>query len=179
MGNTKVVNKFWFGWDSEKIEAWLEQQAAEGWLLQKVGGQMTVFHFLHGEPAKMRCAVDYQDKDTPDYRQLLQDAGWSLVATYSGWFLWQQRYEIDRPQIYSDLDSLIRRNQRVLNALTASFAAQIPLFVVILTTMENHSVAAGVLLALWAVLFAIVIGCVIGMARSIAKLKKRKVGMPS
>lgn len=151
--------------------------AAKGWLLQSTGGLMLTFHFRKGEAARMRYALDYQEKDTPEYRQLLGDVGWQLLGASSGWLLWGQAYHGERPQIYSDMDGLIQRNQRVLTLLTAVFAVQLPLGTAVMATLHNRNILANVLLAVWAVFIAVQAGVVVGVSRNLAKMKRRKDNM--
>lgn len=112
---TKTLFKSWWGWAPQVIEAWLEEQAAKGWHMVGATFMAMRFRFRQDAPAKVRYCADYQSEDTKNYRQLYQDAGWELVYFGSGgWYIWRKEYTDVRPEIYTDVDSMIDRNKRLL-----------------------------------------------------------------
>jgi hypothetical protein len=111
MSKDKQVIKWWSSWNLEKIEKWLEQMESEGWQLTNISWKSLRFHFERGEPRKIRYGVDYQNKQDPNYVQLFEEAGWESVYSDSGWYIWRMPYTATRPEIYSDLDSLIAHNK--------------------------------------------------------------------
>jgi hypothetical protein len=173
MTETKKVFKWWWPWQPEVIEDFLEGMAAQGWVLVYVRSAATSFVFEKRQPVKMRYCVDYQEKDKPEYRTLLSDAGWRFEYAASGWFIWSMAYDGERPAIYTDTDSLVRRNRAILGSLSAVFAALIPLWVVNLNSIGEKGPVAAVMLGFWAIIMAIYVGIIIGMALGIHRLKKK------
>ncbi|WP_042164428.1 DUF2812 domain-containing protein [Paenibacillus gorillae] len=130
MSELKSQFKWWGGWEPDKIESWLEQREADGWQLVKVKGNGVRFQFQKGEPRKIRYCVDYQNKIDQAYISLFEEAGWELMykGATNGWFIWRMAYEGDqRPEIYSDIDSLIERNKRFSTTLTVLLIIQFPI----------------------------------------------------
>ena len=156
MKEVKKIYKWWWGWNPDKIEHWLESMEANGWHLFHADMGAVRFHFEKHEPGQVRYCVDYQDKITPEYRSLFEDAGWELVYTGLGWYIWRMAYDAERPEIYTDSDSLISRNNRLMGVLGATVAMQLPLYFVLIggTYLARPFTAAfGVFFIVEAVLF--------------------------
>lgn len=117
MSLTKSVTKWWWGWEPEKIEDWLEQMDTDGWHLYNATGIGIRFHFVKEEPRRVRYCADYQSNIGPEYKQIFQDAGWELVYSGIGWYIWRMEYEGERPDIYTDIDSLVGMNKRLITIL--------------------------------------------------------------
>ena len=175
MSEMKKAFKWWWPWQPEKIEDFLESMAAQGWSLAAVRSSATRFVFEKREPRKVRFCVDYQGKDTAQYRTLLADAGWRFEYTSSGWFIWSMAYEGERPVLYTDTASLLMRNQTILRSLTAVFAAQIPLMVAPLIGNGNKGPVLIGVYAIWSILCAVMLGVILGMVVGINKLKKKNM----
>ncbi|GGG76237.1 DUF2812 domain-containing protein [Paenibacillus radicis (ex Gao et al. 2016)] len=131
MREQKSEFKWWSNWAPEKLERWMEQKEATGWHLVRVSGNAIRFHYQKGEPRKMRYCVDYQNKVDGGYVSLFEEAGWTLVYKATGWYIWGMAYEGDqRPEIYTDSDSLIERNKRLSTTLLIVLFMQFPILLV-------------------------------------------------
>ncbi len=169
---TKIL--WWWPWQTDKVEAYLEKQAGEGWVLVNAGWVCASFTFERRAPAKVRYCLDYQEKMKPDYQALFQDAGWKMEYHGSGWYIWSMPHEGVRPEIYTDDGSLIRRNNAILASISAVLAAQLPMAVVTLQNLDEKSSFALALTVVWAFCMALQAGVVIGMAVGINRLKHKK-----
>jgi len=125
MAKKKTVLKWWWGWNVAKIERWLESQEALGWNLVRAGGSGLLFTFVKGEPRQVAYRVDYQTKVEDDYAQIFEDAGWSLAGSGAGWYYWQQEFTQVKPEIYTDVESLIGRNRRQMRLLGILLTVQV------------------------------------------------------
>lgn len=130
MNETKKVFKWWDGSQSENISAWLEDMEAQGWHLFRVSWNGLRFHFEKGASRKMSYCVDYQTKVDPNYVSIFEDTGWDKIYNGAGWYIWRQSYQDMKPEIFTDIDSMIDRNKRLIGVLAALTAAQIPIFVI-------------------------------------------------
>lgn len=130
---------FWFGWSPERLERWLEESAMQGWHLIGADRFLNRFHFERGPSKRVRYAIDYQHTEPSDeYWTLFEDAGWQRVVEGLGYYIWRTEYEgAEPPEIFSDLDSLIQRNLRIMWILVVLLVAQIPAWI------------SGFLLGLW------------------------------
>lgn len=134
MNNTKnkaqkTVLKLFFAWQDQKEERWLEEMAAQGWLLKKY--TFLRYHFTAAERAEYIYRLDYKttsDKDIAEYKEIFAQSGWEHVCSYMGW----QYLRIPRDQftvdIYSDKSSRIEKMRRL-----AAYALGIllPMFVIV------------------------------------------------
>lgn len=124
----KVRWYFWWGWSTQKLESWLEKEARNGWHLVHADRWLNRFHFEKGPAKQVRICVDYQSGEpTDEYWTLFEDAGWEAVAQDLGYYIWRTEYEgAARPEIFSDVDSLIQRNRRLMGMLGLILLLQIP-----------------------------------------------------
>lgn len=113
MKKTKVF-KWWWGWNYEEIENWLEKMALDGYRLTEVASNGVMFSFEKAEIKKTRYCVDYQQTLDPKYIEILGDDGWEIIKMGSGWYICRKEYDGDRPQLYTDFDSLISRNNKLM-----------------------------------------------------------------
>ncbi|MDF2722285.1 MAG: hypothetical protein K0Q59_1960 [Paenibacillus sp.] len=173
MSNTKRVTKWWWAWEPERLELWLEQMAAQGWHLVKVKWGATRFYFEKGEPQQVRFGLDYQTKQDPNYKVIFQDAGWEFMYGASGWYIWKMPYSGTRPAIYTDLDSMIERNNRLMGLLIVVIAAQITVF----STALDKILSMPVLMCIYIALVALLAYSLWRMSSTNSRLKKRKSGM--
>lgn len=91
---------------------------------------MTVFHFLRDHPRRKSFCADFQSSGIAEYKTFIHDAGWTLVMEAGGWFLWAREYAKDEAKtaFFSDTDSLVARNNRVLLLLGILLLPQFAVF---------------------------------------------------
>jgi hypothetical protein len=117
MENKQTKTKWFWPWQDEKEEAWLEQMSAGGWHLRSVGliGRYT---FVKGEPRQYTYRLDYMYTDKnklTEYLQIFQDAGWEYVGEMSNWRYWRKLCTGgETPEIFTDNESKIKKYRRVL-----------------------------------------------------------------
>jgi hypothetical protein len=112
------IFKWWWAWDYEKIEEWLENMEASGLRLVKTTFDGVRFHFERCTPVKARYCIDYQARLTPEYITLLNDDGWDLYKIGFGWYILRKEYQQQRPELYNNFDGLIARNKSLLRILS-------------------------------------------------------------
>lgn len=138
MSDVKKVFKWWSASDPVKIERWLEAMESEGWHLLHVGWGGTRFHFQKGEPRKMSYCADYQAIKDHNYINIFEDAGWEMIFSSSGWYIWRMPYSDSvKPGIFTDVESLIDRNNRLISMLSIVLFLQIPM---IAANLSNASI---------------------------------------
>lgn len=150
-----------------------EDMASQGWLLVKTSGTCTRFTFEKRDPARIRYCIDYQDQEKPDYLALLEDAGWKLEHKGSGWYIWSRAYEDEKPELFTDKDSLIRRNNTILGSMATVLMLQVPVYIALSDNINQSRF--GLLISLgWAVIIGVLAGLVVGMAFGSRKFQRRK-----
>ena len=112
MKERKRVFRWFWAWNDEKEERWLEQMALSGWHL--VSGPV-IYTFEQNAPARVRYRLDYQPKkkNLDEYLRLCRDSGWERVLEFAGW-QYLRTASPDAPEIYTDMDSRIAMHRRLL-----------------------------------------------------------------
>lgn len=105
-----------------EFENWLEKQALNGWHIEK----LNVFSFFHftfkkANPKKYRYVLDLNPLPNKDYNEMYIQFGWEPMGRISNFFIWRQEYSDERPESFTDRDSLINRNKRIRNAIKIMF----------------------------------------------------------
>lgn len=101
--------------------------AKKGWHLKDVSFAMMIFELKKDEPKNIRYALDYNNKVDDEYMMIAEDAGWKYIAKSTGWILFSKKYDSERPELFSDNQSIIDRNKRLLRFLSVMAALQIPI----------------------------------------------------
>lgn len=123
MTRTKTHWRFFLAHQDPQQEAWFEQQAREGWHLQRPG--LFGFTFEAGEPREDRYRIDYhalRGGKRAEYLALFRDAGWDFLGEKANRYYFRARSEALSPEIHSDPESRkdrIRRELRILGFLAA------------------------------------------------------------
>ena len=117
MEKTKLRKYKWFWpWQEEAEEAWLQNMSQQGWHLSDVGLPI-VYTFESGEPKDFVYRFDYPSfskMDKEDYLQLFMDADWEFIEERSGWFYFRQPAQADQElEIYTDAESKISKYKRL------------------------------------------------------------------
>jgi len=109
----KTAWRLWWEWSPERVEDWLEEMARKGWVLFQVDFASLRFKFIRGEKTQVRYCTDYQENPSDDYFKLYKDDGWELAWTGTfGWYIWRKPYSRERPSIYTDRETVIKRTKR-------------------------------------------------------------------
>jgi hypothetical protein len=174
----KKANKLWFAWDPDKIERYLEEMSLGGWHVVQVDGMLVSFLFERGEPKRIRYCMDYQRQEIPDYRQIFADDGWSLLHNSMGWYVWSKEYDLERPSIYTDVDSLIARNRNIMLMVAAVLVTQAPMVTInaanLAHTARTNPAIFVLLVAILVVVYGLLLYCIFHLSRSIRRLKRRR-----
>ena len=114
---------FW-AWDFEKEEKWLNQMAAQGWALVSVG--YCRYEFEACEPGS--CAVRLELLDSlpgsaegQRYLSFVEDTGAQYVGHVMRWAYFRKHAADGAFDLYSDLDSRIRHLGRIQALLLPLF----------------------------------------------------------
>jgi hypothetical protein len=157
MDNTMIKKFKWFwAWQDDKEEAWLNQKANKGLLLERVSFP-GIYHFRQGKPGQYVYRLDFQSlraKDRESYFQLFEDAGWEHVEDMGGWIYF--RYEVsgnEIPDIYSDQESKLGKYTRLMIYL----AAFLPIMMILLPRIDRLEYLGPVALPLLEGISAIIL----------------------
>lgn len=103
------------------FEEWLEAQARQGWLLERVGQWSSILMtFQRGAPSAIRYVIDVQVSPRPDYLATFQDAGWQHLGRMASAHVWRRYYNGARPEAFTDAETIRARSQRFVAAARVS-----------------------------------------------------------
>ena len=186
--NTQTIKRTrWFWpWQDEKEEAWLEKMSQQGWHLKAV--QLPcVYTFNKGNPSAYTYRLDYMPADKtklPEYLQIFQDAGWEYIGEMSNWRYWRKLAVAgETPEIFTDRESKLRKYNRLLNYM--GFFLMLLIFLGFnFIRSANWAVSGGMTLIsaiylvgmiLYAVIIPIYIVVVIQLLRRVKQLKNEAI----
>jgi predicted phosphoadenosine phosphosulfate sulfurtransferase len=89
MNQTNIRKAKWFWpWQDEQEEAWLEQMSRQG-LHLKQAHIAAFYDFVQGSSQNYTYRLDFQDslkpKNKDEYLRLFTDAGWEHLGQMGGW----------------------------------------------------------------------------------------------
>jgi RNA-binding protein YlmH len=103
-------------------ESWLELMAAEGWHINHFRQwNSIVMTFKRGEPKKYRFVYDPQVSPRKEYIATYEQFGWEYLGRMASAHFWRMEYEGERPEAFSDQESIVKRNRSNIAAVSVSF----------------------------------------------------------
>jgi hypothetical protein len=114
--NTVRKFKWWWAWQDEQEETWLEDMSRKGLHLKSVA--LPAFYtFEKGRPEDCAYRLDFSSayKDRDHYLQLFQDAGWEHVGSIGYWeYFRKMRRPGELAEIYTDKEPNMKKYFRVM-----------------------------------------------------------------
>lgn len=115
MTGRKTVKKWYWVWEFEKEEIWLNTMAQSGWLLDGVG--FCKYHFVACEPGTWNIRLEMRDHDE-EYLEFMAETGAEYVGRMAKWIYFRKRLEDGPFDLFSDIDSRLRHLNRISRMLT-------------------------------------------------------------
>ncbi len=104
-------------------EKWLEDLALQGWHVESISQWSSIrMTFKKGDPKQYRFVYDIQTSPKKDYRLTYEQFGWELMGQMASVFVWRKEYTQERPESFTDLESLEKRSKRDLAAAAVAFS---------------------------------------------------------
>ena len=114
MTERKTLYKWFFVWDFDKEEAWLNEMALNGWVLVDVG--FCRYTFERCEPGEYIIRLEMHGSD-PDYVSFMEETGANYIGRCVQWLYFSRRSEYGEFNIFSDIDSKIGHLQGIARML--------------------------------------------------------------
>jgi hypothetical protein len=116
MTETVIKHKWFWAWQDDKEEQWLELMSEHGYHLLEPGffGR---YIFKKGDPQKFIYRLDFMvhPKERDSYLQLFEDAGWEYIGQFGSWQYFRKPAGEDaNPEIFTNVESKIKKYQRLL-----------------------------------------------------------------
>ena len=106
----KTFFRWWWEWEFEKEELWLNQMAQSGWLLDKVG--FCVYRFVRCQPGEYGVRLEMHSADA-DYIAFMEETGAEYIGRMLDWVYFRIKLTNGPFDLFSDLDSRIRHLNRI------------------------------------------------------------------
>ena len=110
MPERKTVYKWFWVWDFEKEERWLNEMALAGWALVSVG--WCRYTFEASEPGEYTVRLEMHGYD-PEYIDFMAQANAEYIGRVLQWLYFRKRAEDGSFDIFSDIDSRITHIDRI------------------------------------------------------------------
>ena len=133
MNERKTVYKWFWVWDFEKEERWLNEMALAGWALVDVG--YARFTFEACEPGEYTVRLEMHGYDAA-YVEFMRQAGAEYIGRVLQWLYFRKRAEDGAFDIFSDIDSRITHIERIHTLVKA--LALMNLFIGCLNLIVNR-----------------------------------------
>ena len=98
----------------ETEEVWLNEMAASGWALYKVG--YCLYHFERTQPEEYIVRLEMRDRDDA-YISFLEETGAEYLGRVTKWIYFRRKSELGSFELFSDLDSRIAHLGRIATLL--------------------------------------------------------------
>ena len=116
MENRKTIRRWFWVWSFEKEEAWLNEMAMNGWVLDGVG--WCTYHFVRCEPGEYSVRLEMHPRDE-SYVEFMRDTGAEYVGRMMMWIYFRKKTADGPFDLFSDIDSRISHLDRIGKMLTA------------------------------------------------------------
>lgn len=110
MSETKTLHKWFWVWEFEKEERWLNEMAQEGWALKKAS--FCTFVFEKTEPGEYIIRVEMID-NSPNFQSFMEELGAEAVGKCANWAYFRRKSELGEFDMFSDIDSRIAHLDKI------------------------------------------------------------------
>ncbi|MBR3694464.1 MAG: DUF2812 domain-containing protein, partial [Erysipelotrichales bacterium] len=110
----KKFHKWFWVWDVEKEEQWLNMMAQSGWVLDKVG--LATYDFISCDPGEYTIRLEMREHDEA-YLDLMREMGAEYIGRVVQWTYYRKRAALGEFDIFSDIDSKIHHLTKIGNGL--------------------------------------------------------------
>ena len=110
MNGTKTVHKWFWVWEFEKEEQWLNEMAQAGWVLDRVG--FCTYHFTACESGEFTVRLEMHAHDE-NYLNFMRETGAEYIGRMAQWIYFRKKAQYGGFDLFSDLDSRIAHLDRI------------------------------------------------------------------
>ena len=115
MTEKKTMTKWFWVWEFEKEEEWLNEKALNGWALSGVG--VCVYTFEKCEPGEYAVRLEMHGMDQ-EYIDFMKDTGAEYVGRMMAWIYFRKKAADGPFDLFSDIDSRIEHLKKIGRVLS-------------------------------------------------------------
>ena len=110
MAERKTMRKWFWAWDFDKEEKWLNEMATNGWALCEVG--FCKYTFEKCEPGEYSVRLEMRTNDD-NYISFLEETGAEYIGKCFQWQFFRKKSEHGQFDLFSDIDSRLSHLSRI------------------------------------------------------------------
>ncbi len=122
MTEKKTMRKWYWVWDFEKEEEWLNEMALNGWVLESVG--FCTYTFEKCEPGEYAVRLEMHGMDE-SYIDFMRETGAEYIGRMAMWIYFRKKTADGPFDLFSDIDSRIEHLKKIGRALSVIGAANL------------------------------------------------------
>lgn len=112
----KKIRKWFWTWEHEKEELWLNTMAQSGWVLEKI--KYAAYYFAPCQPGEYTVRLEMREPDE-SYISFMEETGAEFIGKFMNWHYFRKKATFGSFDIFSDVDSKIEHFKKIANALKA------------------------------------------------------------
>lgn len=163
MNEMKKIRKWFWAWEHEQEELWLNTMAQSGWVLEKIG--YATFYFTRCEPGEYTIRLEMRESDE-NYVSFMEETGAEFVGKVINWHYFRRKAVLGNFNIFSDTDSKINHFQKIGKVLKGVMLANL---IIGICNSINPALNIGWLNLLCATLLAYGLGRIHGKVEALEK----------
>lgn len=123
----KTVRKWFWAWESDKEEAWLNAMVAKGWTLVDVGWCRYVFEEKKSDYIYRLELLENLPKhaESQAYIRFVEETGAEYIGAVTRWAYFRRSAALGPFELYSDNQSRLKYAKRIMALLLPLFLANI------------------------------------------------------
>lgn len=174
-----TIYKWFWAWDFEKEEAWLNQMSAKGMQLIAVG--LCKYIFEEELPDKYIYRLELLNNmpahpESLSYIRFLEETGAEHIGSILRWVYFRKKAEDGAFDLYSDMDSRMKYYKRIISFFISVSLLNLSSFILNLVNSINFKNPISVLCFLLSLFIFIFLGIgTINLSSRVKRLQKEKV----
>lgn len=107
---SRTIRRWFWVWDFEKEEEWLNAMAMKGWVLDSVN--FISYHFIRCEPGEYSVRLEMHPQDS-DYLDFMEETGAEYIGRMAMWIYFRKKTADGPFDLFSDIDSRIAHLDKI------------------------------------------------------------------
>ena len=117
----RTIRKWFWVWEFDEEEKWLNEMAKRGWALDSVG--FAKYTFIQSEPGEYAVRLEMlanvpSADESQDYINFVEETGAEYIGSFIKWVYFRKKTADGEFDLFSDLDSRARHMDRMTKNLS-------------------------------------------------------------
>jgi hypothetical protein len=174
----KVIHKWFWAWEFEKEEQWLNKMSGMG--LQLTDVSIGRYVFEEGRPGEYQYKLQMLDNlpdsiESQQYIKFCEETGVEHIASLLRWVYFRKKSDGKEFELFSDIDSRIKHLREILVLLSVLAVAELLIFLSNLNNLFHYQeLALGIIVGLLFVVTIIVSYGAVRVWISFRRLQKER-----